>query len=128
VHLRLVLYKRIAGCASREALQALKEEIIDRFGRLPEPARTLFEAAELKLRAQPLGIRRIDAGPRGARLEFDEKPKVDPTAIIRLLQSNPRVFRLDGPNRLRIVADMPEVADRVRALGTLIEQLAATQD
>ncbi len=126
VHLRLVLYKRIAGCATVEALQALKEEIIDRFGRLPEAAQHLFQAAELKILASPLGIRRIDAGPRGARIEFAEKPNVDPGAIIRLLQSEPRRYRLEGANRLRLLGEMPEVSERVRALHTLLAKLGAT--
>lgn len=126
VHLRLVLYKRIANCETPEALQALKEEIIDRFGRLPVEAERLFEAAHLKILATSLGIRRIDAGPRGVRLEFVEKPEIDPGAILRLLQSAPRLYRLDGPNRLRVVADMPEVDERVRTVRLLLERLSTS--
>ncbi len=124
VHLRLVLYKRIAGCTTPEALQALKEEIIDRFGRLPEAAQRLFQAAELKILATALGIRRIDAGPRGARLEFFDKPNIDPGTIIRMLQSAPHRYRLDGPNRLHVAVEMPQAADRVHTLRALLERLS----
>ncbi len=124
VHLRLVLYKRIAGAKTSEELTALKEEIIDRFGLLPEAAERLFRAAELKLLATPLGIRKIDAGPKGARIEFVAKPNVDPHAIIELLQSAPRRYRLDGPNRLRIIEEMAQPEDRMRVLRTLVERLA----
>jgi len=123
VHLRLVLYKRIAGARTAEALTALKEEIIDRFGLLPEAAERLFRAAEIKILATPLGIRKIDAGPKGARVEFIAKPNVDASVIIALMQSAPRRYRLDGPHRLRIMEEMPQVEDRLRALRALMQRL-----
>ena len=123
VHQRLVLYKRIAGTEDLQALQGLREEIIDRFGVLPAPATLLFKAAELKILASPLGIRKIDAGPRGARIEFTEKPNIDPTAIIRLLQSVPRTYKLDGPNRLRILGEMPDVESRIKRVRELLNGL-----
>jgi len=124
VHLRLVLYKRIASAKTSPELLQLKEEIIDRFGLLPEAAERLFRAAELKLVAAPLGIRRMDAGPKGARIEFITKPNVDPGTLIALMQSAPRHYRLDGPNRLRILDEMPQPEDRLRTLHTVVKRLA----
>ena len=124
IHLRLVLYKRIAGVKNARELLALKEEIIDRFGLLPEATERLFRAAELKRLAAPLGIRRMDAGPKGARIEFIAKPNVDPGTIIALIQSAPRRYRLDGPNRIRILDEMPQAEDRLQALRAVIERLA----
>jgi transcription-repair coupling factor (superfamily II helicase) len=123
VHLRLVLYKRIAAAAAPDELEDLKAEIYDRFGPLPPATEVLFQATVLKLGAAPLGIRKIEAGPKGARVEFVERPPIDPGAIIRLLQSAPRRYRLDGPNRLRLLDDMPDAGARVAALRTLIEAL-----
>ncbi len=51
--------------------------MIDRFGLLPEPAKTLFAITALKLRVQPCGIKKIAAGPKGGRILFDEAPKID---------------------------------------------------
>ncbi len=128
VHMRLILYKRIAGAATVEALTELREEIIDRFGLLPEPAKLLFTLTRLKIQATPFGIRKIDVGPKGARIEFHRHPNVDPASVIRLLQSAPGVYRLDGPERLRVKQDMPDVESRVHALATLLDALApATQ-
>ncbi len=124
VHMRLVLYKRLSTVMDLDALQELKEEIIDRFGVPPESGQLLFRATELKIRATRLGIRKIDAGPRGARIEFVEKPDIDPGAILQLLQSAPRRYRLDGPNRLRILGDMPEVDDRINAIKALLDRLS----
>jgi len=124
VHMRLILYKRVSAAKRLDSLQELKEEIIDRFGLLPESAQLLFRATEIKILATPLGIRKIDAGPRGIRVEFIEKPDVDPGAILRLLQSAPRTYRLDGPNRVRILGDMPEVEARIQAIRRFLDALA----
>jgi transcription-repair coupling factor (superfamily II helicase) len=125
VHLRLVLYKRIAGAETVEAVQSLQEEVVDRFGRLPEAARLLFKAAELKVSAQRLGIRKIDAGARGMRVEFIENPPIDPGVVLKLMQSAPKRYRLDGPNRLRVVGELPDGEARLRATGELITALGA---
>ncbi len=123
VHLRLVLYQRIAACASPEALRRLREEVIDRFGPLPEPAKLLFRATELKLAATAMGVRRIDAGPKGIRLDFVEKPPIDPMAVLKLAQSAPQRYRLEKGSRLRILGEMPEVGARIQAIDTVLAAL-----
>ena len=90
---------------------------------LPEAGQLLFRATELKILTTPLGIRKIDAGPRGVRIEFIDKPDVDPGIILRLLQSAPKTYKLDGPNRLRILGDMPEVEPRITAIRRFLEAL-----
>ncbi len=127
-HMRLILYKRIASVMQREELDDLQAEIIDRFGLLPEAGKVLFQITGLKLLASPLGISKIEAGPKGARVEFEKNPKVDPAAIIRLLQSAPRLYKLDGPNRLRILGDMPDAASRLNAVRTLVEALGPPEE
>ena len=123
VHMRLVHYKRIASTRSRADLEDLMAETFDRFGPLPDAAKILFELSALRLRATPLGMRKIEAGPKGARIEFVENPDVDPANIIRLLQTAPRLYRLDGPNKLRIMADMPDAQTRIAALQALFDHL-----
>ena len=96
VHTRLVLYKRIASAADQEALRELQVEMIDRFGLLPEPAKNLMAITELKLRVQPYGIKKIEAGPAGGRVLFGAEPKVDPTRLIKLIQTKPKEYKLEG--------------------------------
>ncbi|MFL6713841.1 MAG: transcription-repair coupling factor, partial [Sulfurifustis sp.] len=128
VHLRLVLYKRISSAATEQALQELQEEIADRFGSPPEATRLLFRAAALKIRGEALGIRRIDAGAKGARIEFIKQPPIDPGSVLRLLQSAPRRYRLDGPNRLRILGEFPDAESRVKAVRELLTALGASAE
>jgi transcription-repair coupling factor (superfamily II helicase) len=123
VHMRLILYKRIASVKKIEALQELKEEVIDRFGVLPAAGQLLFRATELKILTTPLGIKKIDAGPRGVRIEFTEEPDIDPGLILRLIRTAPNTYRFDGPNRLRITRDTPDVESRVQAIYQFLEAL-----
>ncbi len=127
VHTRLVMYKRIASAASQEELRELQVEMIDRFGLLPDAAKNLFRIAELKLKANPLGIRKIDVGEQGGRILFKENPDLDPMTIIQLIQKQPRRYRLDGQDKLRIVQELPEGEQRIRAVGELLERLSAPQ-
>jgi len=123
IHLRLILYKRIANARDAESLQLLREEIIDRFGRLPEPATLLFQATAIKLRATAIGIRRLDAGAKGLKVEFTDNPNLDPAAMIHLLQSAPKLYRLDGPSRLRVMTDLTDTASRIQAIEKLLTSL-----
>jgi transcription-repair coupling factor (superfamily II helicase) len=125
VHTRLTLYKRIASAADEEGLRELQVEMIDRFGLLSAATKNLFAIASLKLRAAALGIRKFDLGAAGGRITFRAKPEVDPATIIRLIQQKPRVYKLDGQDRLRITLELPEPADRLRVAGELLEMLSA---
>jgi len=108
---RLTLYKRIANAADERALEELQVEMIDRFGLLPPQVKNLFRATRLKLKAQPLGILKLEAGTEGGRIEFRDQPDIDPMRIIELLHSRPNIYRLDGQTKLRF--NMPlETADR----------------
>ncbi|HTT08141.1 MAG TPA: transcription-repair coupling factor [Gammaproteobacteria bacterium] len=122
VHARLMLYKRIAGVRDAAGLITLREEVIDRFGHLPEPALNLFRLAEMKLLLQPLGIRKVDLGERGGRVLFHERPNLDPQAVLRLIQQQPKCYRLDGADKLRIIKELPEFDVRIEELRQLVER------
>ena len=125
VHTRLIIYKRIAGCNDMEALHDLQVEMIDRFGLLPDPTKALFAVNEIKLKARPLGIKKVEAGPAGARLLFEEQPNIDPMAIIKLIQTQPQTYRMDGQDKLKLVQQMIEPADRIEAIEELLNTLSS---
>ena len=112
VHTRLTLYKRIAGCRSEDELDAMKVEMIDRFGLLPPQCKALFATTRIKLAAQELGIRKLDMSAAGGRILFDEKPNIDPLKIIELIQKRPWCFKLDGQNKLRITKEIEGIDER----------------
>ena len=123
VHTRLIMYKRIASAQNEEALEELMVETIDRFGLIPPAARLLFDLARLKLQATPLGVQKIETGATGGRIVFHPEPDVDPGSVIRLVQSEPGRFRLDGAERLRFAGDFPDASSRVAAVRQLLDSL-----
>ena len=124
VHTRLTLYKRISSAPDKEDLRDLQVEMIDRFGLLPDPAKYLFATAELKLAANALGIRKLELGEHGGRIVFESKPNIDPMAVIQLIQKQPRLYAMDGPDKLRIKVPLPDAPDRFNAAKALLATLS----
>jgi len=122
VHQRLSLYKRLASCDSEEALIGLQEELIDRYGKLPESARALIETHRLRLTAEQLGVRKIDAASELIVLTFAPDAPIDPARLIALLQRQ-KNMRLAGPEKLRIEAKTASLETRVQALRTVFKAL-----
>ncbi len=112
VHERLVLYKRLASTETSDELDLIQEELIDRFGKLPDPAQALIASHRLRLAARPLGVTKVDAGPERSTLQFAKEPGFDPGKLILLVQRDGRV-RFAGPHRVRIDKAAPGLADRV---------------
>ncbi|MBD9477999.1 transcription-repair coupling factor [Pseudoxanthomonas sp. PXM02] len=124
VHTRLTLYKRISSARDKEELRDLQVEMIDRFGLLPDPAKYLFATAELKLAANEMGVRKLELGEHGGRIVFEAKPKIDPMAVIQLIQKQPKLYTMDGPDKLRIKVPLPDAPDRFNAAKALLMTLA----
>jgi transcription-repair coupling factor (superfamily II helicase) len=124
VHMRLVLYKRIAAVESNEALRELQVEMIDRFGLLPVPAKNLFRIAEFKVQAKTLGIRKLDLHANGGQVTFAADAKLDPTSLILFVQRNMRTHRFDGPQKVRFVLPLENVEARFKAAEELLEGMS----
>jgi transcription-repair coupling factor (superfamily II helicase) len=124
VHLRLIIYKRISARKSAEELRELQVELIDRFGLLPEPAKNLMRIAGIKHSAQALGIEKIDAADSGGYLNFGATSRIDPVALVQLVQNDSRTYRLQGSHRLRFQQDLSILEERFLAIEKLLERLA----
>jgi transcription-repair coupling factor (superfamily II helicase) len=124
VHLRLSFYKKLATAKTAEQIDALLEEIVDRFGKLPAQAQTLIDVHRLRVLSQPYGVVKVDAAPGVIHITFKPNPPVDSMRIIELIQKN-RHIKLVGNEKLRIERELPEpkaraqmVRDVLRSLGT----------
>jgi transcription-repair coupling factor (superfamily II helicase) len=124
VHTRLIQYKRIASAENYDELRELQVEMIDRFGLLPEQAKNLFRITELKLKATPLGITKIEMGDSSGRIKFTAEPDIDPMKIISLIQTQSKTYKMDGQDKLRIIQDMPDGESRFASCEVLIESLS----
>jgi transcription-repair coupling factor (superfamily II helicase) len=123
VHSRLMMYKRISGAADDDALRELQVEMIDRFGLLPDACKNLFKISSLKLRAQTLGIRKLEASPTGGRIEFGKVTEVDPLTIVKMVQNQPQKYRLEGGSHLKFTLDMDNSDTRIKRVDDLLQQL-----
>ena len=121
VHERLVIYKRLANCENDEALDDLQEELIDRFGLLPETGEALMACHRLRIAAKPLGVIKIDASDAAIQLQFNPKADIDPLKLINLLQRDKRC-RMNGPEKLRISVELGNINHRVELIKDILKQ------
>src|SRR5436189_2961006 len=119
---RLALYKRLADAAAPEQLEALREELVDRFGELPEPARALLECHLVRIAARPLGVARVDATHEAVQLQFVKNPPIDAAKVIAFVKSR-RGARLAGPEKLRIDVKLPAWQERAHAVREILQAL-----
>ncbi|MEC7120932.1 MAG: TRCF domain-containing protein, partial [Pseudomonadota bacterium] len=124
VHQRLLFYKRISGVTTESALNDIRIEMIDRFGLLPAAARQLFDVHRVRLLAERLGIAKIDMNLAGGWLEFDQDTVVDAGVIIRLMQSQPQQYRMEGALKLRVAKATEAPAERVNVVLELLQTLS----
>jgi transcription-repair coupling factor (superfamily II helicase) len=123
IHERLVLYKRLANCEALEELDGLEEELIDRFGLLPEPAAALMAVHRLRLRTRPFGIARLAVSSEGANIQFEANPPFDPMKLIRLIQTR-REYKLAGQDRLKIDKSCPTLEHRLHLIQAFLSEIA----
>ena len=122
VHLRLSFYKKLATARSSEQIDALLEELVDRFGKLPPQAQTLIDVHRLRVLSQTYGVVKVDAAPGVITITFKPQPPVDPLAIIQLIQKN-RHIKLAGNEKLRIERALPEARDRAQMVRDVLRSL-----
>ena len=94
----------------------------------PEATKNLFRTTEIKLRANPLGLRRLELGASGGLIEFTQATTVDPAALVRMLESAPSKYTLDRQQRLKISAELAEPEQRFRFADQLIDMLSSPPD
>ncbi|MBA2648576.1 MAG: transcription-repair coupling factor [Legionella sp.] len=123
IHNRLIMYKKIANAESRQELQDLQGEMIDRFGMLPAQVKHLLLITELKLKAEQLGIKKISAGATFGKIDFTEQPAINPSALIHLIQVHAKCYQLEGPQRLKFSLNSTTPEDRILEVSTLLSKL-----
>lgn len=122
IHERLVLYKRLAVCETVQQINAIHEELVDRFGLPEQPVKTLIESHHLRLAAKELGIDTIDATSEAVTITFGKHHQIDPTEIILLIQTDKK-YRLAGADKLKFTAQMEDVETRIKTVKNLLRRL-----
>ena len=122
IHERLVLYKRLAVCETVQQINAIHEELVDRFGLPEQPVKTLIESHHLRLAAKELGIDAIDATSESVTVTFGKHHQIDPTEIILLIQTDKK-YRLAGADKLRFTAEMENIEVRINTVKNVLKTL-----
>jgi transcription-repair coupling factor (superfamily II helicase) len=122
VQVRLSLYKRLATAEKSEQIDAMLEEITDRFGKLPAQGQTLFDTHRLRVLAKPYGVSKIDAAPTLININFRKDPPIDPMRVIELVQKN-RNIKLVGNEKLRVEKVLSNPQDRAQAVREVLRLL-----
>lgn len=122
VHLRLSFYKKLATAKNTDQIDALLEEIVDRFGKLPPQAQTLIDVHRLRVIARPYGVVKVDAAPGLINITFKKDPPIDSMAIMQLIQKN-RHIKLAGNDKLRIERELENPKDRAQMVRDILRSL-----
>lgn len=123
VHQRLLFYKRISNTDSQEKLDNIRMELIDRFGIPPQPVKQLFAVHQMRLKAEILGITKIDIAANGGTIEFSPDTPVQAISIIQMMQKHPTFFRMEGGQRLKVMVILEEYEKRIQFINDLLESL-----
>ena len=126
VHERLSLYKRFAGTNDFSELMGLREELVDRFGDLPDQAKSFYETHRLRLEMTGFGIKKIDATPASIQIQFIPNPPIDPMKIIQLIQSSKHI-QLNGQDKLKVLPqkdrEFEKLEQRLDAIRNILRRL-----
>lgn len=126
VHQRLLFYKRISNTDTQEKLDHIRMELIDRFGIPPQAVKQLFAVHQLRLKAEQLGITKIDIGTNGGHIEFSPDTPVQAMSIIQMMQKHPTYFRMDGGQRLKVMVMLQDAEKRIQFIADLLNSLLKT--
>ncbi|KAB0624123.1 transcription-repair coupling factor [Acinetobacter gandensis] len=123
VHQRLLFYKRISNTDTQEKLDNIRMELIDRFGLPPQSVKQLFSVHQLRLKAEQLGITKIDISSHGGSIEFSPDTPVQAISIIQMMQKHPTFFRMEGGQRLKVMVMLEEYDKRIKFINDLLDSL-----
>jgi transcription-repair coupling factor (superfamily II helicase) len=114
--LRLEVYAKISAAGDEEALDAVREELVDRYGPVPEAVERLFSVARLRMHAREAGVQEITAQGKNVRffpVELAESQSMRLTRVHRGTILKPAVrtalvpWPTTAPVAGRPLADLP---------------------
>ncbi|MER2496271.1 transcription-repair coupling factor [Vibrio neptunius] len=120
INTRLSMYKQIASVSDKTELDELKIELIDRFGLLPDATKNLLSVSEIKLEAGAIKVKKIEAHDKGGFIEFYPDADINPTYLVKLLQSQPQKFAMEGPTKFKFTVPLVDRRKRIQFVGDML--------
>lgn len=102
--IKMEIYKRIASVQSQEEVDALQEELVERFGPIPEEALSLLALAEMRVLCRRLSISSLRERKGLVSVEFSKVSKISVEKLLRLIRQSSGSIRLspDKPNAILV--------------------------
>ncbi|HJM09025.1 MAG TPA: TRCF domain-containing protein, partial [Gammaproteobacteria bacterium] len=125
VNLRLIFYRRISNATNKNELDQISNELVDRFGYLPDATKNLLEITNLRNKATKLGIHKIRFGSEYGRIYFSDNSMIDVDHMLKLINKNDR-YRLYPDQSLGLKGDFLDEDLRKKALSEVISYLGAS--
>ncbi|MCC0075381.1 MAG: transcription-repair coupling factor [Rhodobacter sp.] len=119
---RLGLYRRLATLETKVEFEGFAAELIDRFGELPKEVNTLLVVVRIKAMCKRAQIARLDAGPKGATIQFHQDKFPNPKGLVEFLHAQPGAKIRD--NKVVIPRDWASEKDKLRGAFAIARDLA----
>ncbi len=121
--IRLGLYRRLSSMQTKVELEGFAAEMIDRFGALPKEVNTLMLIVRIKAMCKRAGISRLDAGPKGATVQFHNDKFANPAGLVEFLRAQGGAAKVQG-TRIVLQGEMKTESDRIRGAFNIARDLA----
>lgn len=123
IHERLIYYKRLSRAVTIDEVDSIYQDIMDHWGFAPDSTRNLIQMHYLRIKAVKCYIQKIDAAVNYINLLFIDKANIEPTKIVNLMQKL-KTVRFDGKNKLIWNIKSETVADRIKNINFILDNLA----
>jgi transcription-repair coupling factor (superfamily II helicase) len=121
---RLNLYRRLSFCRSDPEVEMIREELMDRFGKIPAELDHLLEVIKVKVLLTRLSIKKLEETPSQMVLTFDETTRVSPKRVVEFIRRKEGTSRLTPDSKL-VIEDWPDLKkDPFGAAKKLLKGLA----
>lgn len=121
--IRLGLYRRLSSLATKVELEGFAAELIDRFGPIPKEVNTLMLIVRIKSMCKRAGISRIDAGAKGATVQFHNDKFANPAGLVEFMKAQGPAAKIQG-NKIVLLGEMKSEAERIKGAFAIARDLA----
>ena len=120
---RLGLYRRLSELSTKVELEGFAAELIDRFGKLPKEVNTLMLVVRIKAMCKKAGISKLDAGPKGATIQFHNDKFAKPEGLVSFIQ-DPNNHAKIKDNKIVVRRDWAKDSDKIKGAYAIARDLA----
>lgn len=124
LNVRLSLYRRLASLVDAGELESFAAELRDRFGPLPDEVQNLMQVMQLKALCRAANIAKVDAGPKGAVLQFYRDHFANVGGLLIYIQKHLGNIKFRPDQKIVITRDWEDERTRLRGLRDVLSDIS----